>query len=339
MTKTNILMKVVAIAICLAVTTFGAQAQLGGMLKKAADSAKKEVTKAAEKKAEQAVENATSKATEMVTEKATQAIEAVSQPAETATQAATPATSQSTSVSESRSGSEKTSERGIAIYREISQNIEYAKKQTTYEQKKDFYDKARLLVRLNLSTPSYTSGTIQCNDVEFPKVSGEIIAIETELWKMFNELKAANKTPQNPPSAYNVCEYFSKENADELAKFSNEKNAPQPMPKTYAIDNDVVKKIEENFPKTSLKQNAIDKTGAKFEKFVFFSNEWKDHALKELEWPNRNIKYRTLKFGVLVKRPNQDYYILYNDCTIQIHSSPASKVVLDCGSSFIKIEL
>ena len=53
MTKTNILRKGVAIAICLAATTFGAQAQLGGMLKKAAGAVKKEVTPAAEKPAEQ----------------------------------------------------------------------------------------------------------------------------------------------------------------------------------------------------------------------------------------------------------------------------------------------
>jgi hypothetical protein len=43
MTNTNILRSVVAIAICLAVTTFGAQAQFGNALKKAAGAAKSEV--------------------------------------------------------------------------------------------------------------------------------------------------------------------------------------------------------------------------------------------------------------------------------------------------------
>ena len=79
MTNTIFLRKGMAIAICLAVTTFGAQAQLGGMLKKAADSAKKEATKTAEKKAEKMAEDAVSKATEKATEKVTQATESVVQ--------------------------------------------------------------------------------------------------------------------------------------------------------------------------------------------------------------------------------------------------------------------
>ena len=77
MPKTNQLRNMTAIALCLAATTIGANAQLGGALRNAANAAKSEV----QQSASQAAQNASTSANNAVNNATEQANEAISQPA------------------------------------------------------------------------------------------------------------------------------------------------------------------------------------------------------------------------------------------------------------------
>ena len=302
MTKTNILRKGVAIAIGLAVTTFGAQAQLGGMLKKAADSAKKEVTKAAEKKAEKVAESAVSKATEKATEKVTEVTESVVQ-------------------------SVVPNPERDAEYKKIFDAIESAKKETEYDKKLDSY-----CVALNVRRGNIGKKLFSCADSEMAKIDAEMKALEAKLWEIYNGLKAANKTPKYEPFEYIGCgqvlaekEMIEKEKEKGLGFWSSPDIMPMPT-QTYTLSSDVVKKIEEIYPRAPFYQD-VEKAGGKVVKYIYTSNEWKDISYRENEWPYADRKYRVIVFSILVKMPDEDFYRLYdNNASFRQYYDSAGKL-------------
>ena len=304
MTKTNILRIVAAIAVCLAVTTFGAQAQLGKSLKKLGNDMKNEVKKE--------VKSTKEKATSTVLEAA--GVEATDE------------TQSSSSGASAQTSTAQNPERD-ARYKRIFDNIEKAKAATDYDEILNSYASV-----INGRKGNLIDKIFSCSDPEMTKVDAEMKVLEAKLWKMYNDLKSKNKTPKYEPFEFQGCgqvlaekEFIEKEKEKGLGFWSS--NDIQPMPtQTYTLSSDVVKKIEEIYPRAPFYRD-VEKAGGKVVKYVYTSNEWKDISYRESEWPYRDRKYRAIGFSILVKMPDEDFYRLYdNNGTFQQYYDSAGKL-------------
>ena len=345
MCKANILRNVIAIAICLAATTFSAQAQLGGAIRNATNAARQ----AANRSAGQAATNATNAASNAATEQATQAAEATTQPASqpatapASQPAAQPAAAQpapaQTAAAQQPAPSQHP-DKG-AQYKRIFDAIESAKKETEYDNILNPYSGI-----INVRKGNIENKIFSCGDTEMAKVDAEMNALQAKLWEMYNALKAANKTPKYAPFEFIGCgQVLANQAAFEEAQASGlglpSSHEIMPMPQTYTLASDVVKKIEEIYPRSPFWED-VRKAGGKVEKLVYTSNEWKDISYKEREWPYRDRKYRAIAFSILVKMPNEDFYRLYdNNGTYSQHYDSAGKLtdqitVTGGGGSYTK---
>lgn len=86
-------------------------------------------------------------------------------------------------------------------YAHIHANIEKARAATEYDKKHDAYTLALMLV----GQKSYEF-IISCDDPELPEINKAMAELQSELWEMYNALKAAGNTPKYEPGKYATCE-------------------------------------------------------------------------------------------------------------------------------------
>ncbi|MCL2511549.1 MAG: hypothetical protein FWF09_05820, partial [Bacteroidales bacterium] len=299
MIKSIFLRNVTAIAICLAATT-SAQAQIGGAIKNAANAAKKEV----QQSANQAVQNTSTSVTDAVNNTATQATETVSQPATSsgsASQAsqpeAQPAPVQPAAVQQTAAAS--------APAQQTDPPSTHPQKEANYKRCFDLLEKAKAATDYDGILNPYAGvmngrkGFLQdkifsCGDPEIAKLDAEMIALEKKLWEMYNELKAAGKTPKYEPFEFVGCQQVltdraAWEQANAAGLGFPVANDVKPMPQTVTVAADVIKKIEELSPKKPFIAR-VEKAGGKVVRYVYTSNQWREGTYKDEVWPHPELK-------------------------------------------------
>ena len=197
------------------------------------------------------------------------------------------------------------------IFEHIFTNLETAKNTTDYTEKLEAYSQVLLSRDLNIAY-----GKISCGDPELVDVDLTMLALQAELKKMYADLTAANQKPKISPAPYKPCDQvasasriFKKQEELGLAGLTSRK--VEPMPRTYTVSADVVKLFNDLFESSGSREK-LEGLGT-IVKVVYLSNEWKEHIMKDKEWPYTvRVHYQTIDVGVILDVEGEEGYRMYS---------------------------